>query len=314
MNAWLELKTEVARHDVDLTEELLLALGALSITHLDAQDQPLLEPGPGETPLWDRVIVVGLFPGDTDPDDLRAAFSRAWPSAVGEHPPGFRVEDLADQPWERVWLEHFKPMRFGTRLWVVPSWTEPPQPDAVNLRLDPGLAFGTGTHPTTAMCLRWLDAQDLAGKRVLDFGCGSGILAIAAALLGARTLVGIDNDPQAILATGENAARNGVTVTALLPREFSTAAATTTTPAGPASAGQSYPHTFDAVVANILAGPLAQLAPQIAGYVAPGGVIALSGILREQAADVAAAYAAWIDWAEPVVDGDWVCLAGCRRP
>ncbi len=315
MNAWLELKTEVTRSDVDLTEELLLAQGALSITHLDAQDQPLLEPGPGETPLWDRVIVVGLFPGDTDPDELRAAFARAWQAALATPPPGFRVEGLADQPWERVWLEHFKPMRFGTRLWVVPSWTEPPQPDAVNLRLDPGLAFGTGTHPTTAMCLRWLDAQDLAGKRVLDFGCGSGILAIAAALLGARTVVGIDNDPQAILATGENAARNGVAVAALLPRQFGIATATAATTAGPTSAGHPHtdPSTFDAVVANILAGPLAQLAPQIAGCVAPGGVIALSGILREQAAEVAAAYAAWIDWDEPAIDGDWVCLAGCRR-
>jgi ribosomal protein L11 methyltransferase len=304
VTAWLELKTEVARQDVDMAEELLLALGALSITNLDAQDQPILEPGPGETPLWDRVVVVGLFPGDLDPDDVRAGFASAWQTACDTSPPGFRVEGLADQPWERVWLEHFKPMRFGERLWVVPSWTEPPQPDAVNLRLDPGLAFGTGTHPTTSLCLRWLDALAVNGAltnaRVLDFGCGSGILAIAAALLGARTVTGVDNDPQAIIATRENAQRNGVAVAALLPREFN---ATGTAPVA----------AFEAVVANILAGPLIQLAPQIAGCVTPGGALALSGILRDQAADVAAAYTGWIDWHSPAIDGDWVRLSGIRR-
>lgn len=300
MSAWLQLSLEVARTDIDSAEELLYALDALSITELDAQDQPLLEPGPGETPLWDRVVVVALFPGDLDPDELRAVFAGAWQTAFGENPPGFRVEGLADQPWERVWLEHFKPMRFGERLWVVPSWTEPPQPDAVNLRLDPGLAFGTGTHQTTALCLRWLDAQDLGGKRVLDFGCGSGILAIAAALLGARAVIGVDNDPQAIIATGDNAGRNNVTVTALLPREFD----------ADANSGNS---TFDFVVANILAGPLVQLAPRIAGCVAPGGGLALSGILREQADEVAAAYAGWIAWDAPAIDGDWVRLSGKRR-
>ncbi|MFP5382455.1 MAG: 50S ribosomal protein L11 methyltransferase [Gammaproteobacteria bacterium] len=300
MSAWLQLSLEVARTDIDSAEELLYALDALSITELDAQDQPLLEPGPGETPLWDRVVVVALFPGDLDPDELRAVFASAWQTAFGENPPGFRVEGLADQPWERAWLEHFKPMRFGERLWVVPSWTEPPQPDAVNLRLDPGLAFGTGTHQTTALCLRWLDAQGLAGKRVLDFGCGSGILAIAAALLGAREVVGVDNDPQAIIATGDNAGRNHVTVRALLPREFE----------ADATAGNA---AFDFVVANILAGPLVQLAPRIAGCVKPGGGLALSGILREQADEVAAAYAGWIDWDAPAIDGDWVRLAGRRR-
>lgn len=305
MSAWLQLTLEIGRADIDAAEELLYALEALSITELDAQDQPLLEPGPGETPLWDRVIVVALFPGDLDPDELRAVFAGSWQTAFGENPPAFRVEGLADQPWERVWLEHFKPMRFGERLWVVPSWTEPPEPGAVNLRLDPGLAFGTGTHQTTSLCLRWLDAQAVAGKlhgaRVLDFGCGSGILAIAATLLGARDVIGVDNDPQAIIATNDNAGRNGVAVRALLPREFDTVAA-------PGAAGG-----FDVVVANILAGPLVQLAPRIAGCVRPGGALALSGILREQADEVAAAYTAWIDWDAPATDGDWVRLSGQRR-
>lgn len=296
MSAWLELRLEIGRDAVDSAEELLYASGALSITELDAQDQPLLEPGPGETPLWDRVVVVGLFPGDLDPDELRARFASAWETALGERAPAFRLDGLADQPWERAWLEHFKPMRFGERLWVVPSWTEPPVANAVNLHLDPGLAFGTGTHPTTALCLRWLDGQDLAGRRVLDFGCGSGILAIAAALLGAAQVTGVDNDPQAITATRENAARNGVAVSALLPAQF-----------------DATPGAFDAVVANILAGPLVQMADRIAGCVAPGGVLALSGILREQADEVAAAYAGLIDWAAPVVDGDWVRLSGRRR-
>lgn len=300
MSGWLELTVELPLAQVDLGEELLLGMGALSITNLDARDQPLLEPGPGETPLWDAVIVVGLFPGDLDPDELRAGFANAWQAAYDSTPPGFRVAGLADQPWERVWLEHFKPMRFGERLWVVPSWTEPPAPDAVNLRLDPGLAFGTGTHPTTALCLRWLDGLAAAGKlpgsQVLDFGCGSGILAVAAALLGAKTVIGVDNDPQAIIASNENAARNAVAITALLPKEFA-----------------AHHGVFEVIVANILAGPLMQLAPQIAARLAPGGAIALSGILREQADDVAAAYRDWIDWAEPAIDGDWVRLAGQRR-
>ncbi|MFZ5724600.1 MAG: 50S ribosomal protein L11 methyltransferase [Pseudomonadota bacterium] len=296
MNAWLELKIELPREQVDAAEELLLALGALSITDLDAQDQPILEPGPGETPLWDAVVVVGLFPGERDADELRAAFANAWQAGYETNPPGFRVEPLADQAWERVWLEHFKPMRFGNRLWVVPSWTEPPVAGAVNLRLDPGLAFGTGTHPTTALCLRWLDGLDLEGRTVLDFGCGSGILGIAAALLGARRVSGVDNDPQAIIATRENAARNGVAVTALLPKEFAADAAVS-----------------DVVIANILAGPLMQLAPQIAGRVHAGGHLALSGILREQAADVAAAYTDWIDWEPITVDGDWVRLSGRKK-
>lgn len=297
MSAWLELRLEIGRDAVDSAEELLYASGALSITELDAQDQPLLEPGPGETPLWDRIVVVGLFPGDLDPDELRARFASAWETALGERAPAFRLDGLADQPWERAWLEHFRPMQFGTRLWVVPSWTEPPVAGAVNLRLDPGLAFGTGTHPTTALCLRWLDAQDLAGRRVLDFGCGSGILAIAAALLGAAQVTGVDNDPQAITATRENAARNGVAVAALLPAQFDAA-----------------PGAFDAVVANILAGPLVQLAGRITDCLAPGGVLALSGILREQADEVAAAYAARVDWDAPVINGDWVRLSGRRRP
>ncbi|MFP5440515.1 MAG: 50S ribosomal protein L11 methyltransferase [Gammaproteobacteria bacterium] len=297
MNLWLELKIELPREQVDAAEELLLGLGALSITNLDAQDQPILEPGPGETPLWDAVVVVGLFAGEEiDADELRAAFANAWAAGYEASPPGFRVEHLADQEWERVWLEHFKPMRFGERLWVVPSWTAPPVADAVNLRLDPGLAFGTGTHQTTALCLRWLDSLQLRDRTVLDFGCGSGILGIAAALLGARAVTGVDNDPQAIIATRENAQRNGVAVEALLPREFA------------ARAG-----TFDVVVANILAGPLVQLAPQIAARLAPGGAIALSGILREQADEVAAAYRDWIDWAPVTIDGDWVRLAGTRR-
>lgn len=300
MNVWLELKTELPREQVDAAEELLLGLGALSITNLDARDQPILEPGPGETPLWDAVVVVGLFAGgEIDADDLRAAFANAWAAGYDANPPGFRVEHLADREWERVWLEHFRPMRFGERLWVVPSWTAPPvtkEAGAVNLRLDPGLAFGTGTHQTTALCLRWLDSLPLQNKSVLDFGCGSGILGIAAGLLGARTVTGVDNDPQAILATRENAQRNGVAVDALLPMQFA-----------------AHNAQFDVIVANILAGPLVQLAPQIAARLAPGGAIALSGILRDQADEVAAAYTGWIDWAPAAIDGDWVRLAGIRH-
>lgn len=268
---WFELSLSVGRAAVPAAEAALEAAGALSITLQDHADNPVLEPGPGTTPLWPVVQVRGLFEHGTD----RAAVIRVLQEVLGLSHPG-RIDwlEVGERDWERAWMDRFRPMRFGRRLWVVPSgMTIPPAPENVEILLDPGLAFGTGTHPTTAMCLRWLDANDVAGKRVVDFGCGSGILAIASALLGAREIIAVDNDPQALEATAANAARNvvGERIHCRLPGDFSVADA-------------------DIVLANILAGPLVELAPVLAGCAAPGACIVLSGLLEEQLDRVAAAY------------------------
>ena len=292
--AWLQLEFPLGALDAERVQAALEALGALAVTLADAADDPIYEPPPGATPLWQRSSVTALFASDTDP----AAVLRALKGALGGTMPPHRFEPLAERDWEREWLKDFKPMRFGARLWVVPTAYAAPEPGAVNLVLDPGLAFGTGTHPTTALCLEWLDAQAaaLAGARVLDFGCGSGILAIAAALLGASRITAVDLDPQALIATDENAARNGVAsrIEAVLP--------------GAAPAG-----SYDLLVANILSGPLVELAPTLMARIGPGARFALSGILTAQAAEVAAAYSAFATMDPPVTRGDWVRLDGLRR-
>jgi ribosomal protein L11 methyltransferase len=251
-------------------EAALAAAGAGSVTLLDAEDQPVLEPLPGETPLWPHVRVTGLFDDASGAAALQANIRTALGPGLGD---AIRIEPLADQVWERTWLDHFHPMRFGRRLWVVPGGqTAELGAGDIAVELDPGLAFGTGTHPTTALCLEWLDGLELAGRRVIDVGCGSGILAIAALRLGAAHALAIDHDPQALLATRENAARNGVA-------ERLTVLGTDAPPA-PA----------EVVIANILAGTLIELAPRIAAMVAPGGRLALSGILADQADGVLTAY------------------------
>jgi len=260
---WLQLTLNTDRQQAPFVEALFEELGALSVTYGDAGDQPLLEPGPGETPLWSQTRVTALFDGETDPALLRAALSNALSKSAFQ---SLQQETLEDQVWERAWLDDFHPMRFGERLWVCPNGQRPSQEDAVVLDLDPGLAFGTGTHPTTALCLRWLDRAALNGKRVLDYGCGSGILAIAAAVLGAESVTAVDHDPQALEATRDNAVKNGVLerIRALPPEQT--------------------PETgFDIVLANILAGTLIDLAPQLQPRVNPGGQLLLSGILEGQA-------------------------------
>ncbi|MNF54246.1 Ribosomal protein L11 methyltransferase [compost metagenome] len=260
---------------------------------MDAEDQPIFEPDLGTTPLWTHTHLLALFEADTDEASLVAHLELLTGGTLPEH----QIERIEDQDWERSWMDNFQPMRFGRRLWIVPSWHEAPEPDAVNLLLDPGLAFGTGTHPTTALCLEWLDGQDLEGCEVLDFGCGSGILAIAALLLGARQAVGTDIDPQALEASRDNALRNRIDPARFpvyLPADL---------PAKPA----------EVVVANILAGPLVSLAPQITSLVASGGRLALSGILAEQAEEVRAAYADAFDL-DPTAEKDgWVRISGVRR-
>lgn len=290
---WLQLRLAITPEQADTLEDQLLALGAVSVTFMDAEDQPIFEPDLGTTPLWSHTHLLALFDSGTDPAALLASLRRLCPGELPAH----EVEEIADQDWERSWMEHFHPMRFGQRLWIVPSWHAAPEPEAVNLLLDPGLAFGTGTHPTTALCLEWLDGQQLVDKQLIDFGCGSGILAIAGLLLGAREAVGTDIDVQALEASRDNARRNRLGDEQLklyLPGEI---------PQEPA----------DVLVANILAGPLVQLASQLTRLVKPGGLIALSGILAEQTEQITAAYREEFEL-DPVANRDgWIRISGKRR-
>lgn len=290
---WLQIRLAITPDQASALEDQLLELGAVSVTFMDAEDQPIFEPDLGTTPLWSHTHLLALFEDGTDGDAVLAHLRLLRGGELPEH----QVERIEDQDWERSWMDNFHPMRFGRRLWIVPSWHQAPEPDAVNLLLDPGLAFGTGTHPTTALCLEWLDGQDLNDCTVLDFGCGSGILAIAALLLGAPRAVGTDIDPQALEASRDNAARNGIDPARFpvyLPADLP-------------------PQAADVVVANILAGPLVQLAPTITAQVVPGGRLALSGILAEQAEEVRAAYAGAFELAPTAEKDGWVRISGVRR-
>ncbi|MEG7360514.1 50S ribosomal protein L11 methyltransferase [Pseudomonas citronellolis] len=290
---WVQVRLAITPEQAPTYEDALLEVGAVSVTFMDAEDQPIFEPDLGTTPLWTHTHLLALFEDGTDEAALLAHLQLLTGGKLPQH----QVEIVEDQDWERSWMDNFKPMRFGRRLWIVPSWHEAPEPEAVNLLLDPGLAFGTGTHPTTALCLEWLDGQELAGDTVLDFGCGSGILAIAALLLGAKRALGTDIDPQALEASRDNATRNGIDPALFpvyLPADL---------PAGQA----------DVVVANILAGPLVSLAGQLTSLVKPGGRLALSGILAEQAEEVRAAYADAFEL-EPTAEREgWVRISGRRR-
>ena len=299
---WLEVTTVVDRDAAETAEDQLLAAGAIAVTLLDAEDAPVLEPAPGETPLWPRLRVTGLFPRDADALRLLATLSGLQPAL------DWRASALADRAWEREWLRDFRPLRFGARLAVAPGGMEPP-PGSVAVRLDPGLAFGTGTHPTTALCLEWLDglsapgeggAAPLAGALVIDYGCGSGILAIAALKLGAAAAIGVDIDPQALQATAANAAANAVAsrLETCAPEELDAVLA-----------GRK----ADILLANILAGPLHSLLPLFASCLAPGGRIALSGILVDQAEALAASAAGWFAMERPALREEWARLAGRKK-
>jgi ribosomal protein L11 methyltransferase len=325
--AWLQLQLRCAREQAEEFEDLLLAAGAVSVTLRDAEDEPLFEPGVGETPLWSEVLVIGLFPGDAEETALELQLR-----AINEEPlPPLQWERLPEQDWVRTWLNDFKPMRFGDHLWVCPSWWhnggthDVPEgewqpspedaadwalrnrelldamaaPDSVVLKLDPGLAFGTGTHPTTALCLRWLDANPPRGQVVVDYGCGSGILGIAALLLGAGQAFGVDTDPQALHATAENCAKNSLDPARFpiyLPQDFAAVAQ----------------ENCDGVLANILAGTLIELAPGLCALVKAGGWLLLSGILREQAEAVIDRFRPWCKDFEVATEGDWVSISAIR--
>lgn len=300
---WLQLKARIAPEQAELLEELLLAEGATAITLQDAHDDPVFEPERGTTPLWEETVLTGLYDDLEGLPDMLERLAAAWAeSEPGESCPIIEHELLDDRDWEREWMEDFTPLQMGERLWIVPSWHAPPNPDAVNLRLDPGLAFGTGTHATTALCLAWLDKLAVAGNfdglEVLDVGCGSGILAIAALKLGAERATGTDIDPQALSASRDNAERNAIAEHRLqlcYPEQL--------------GANRHFP----LVIANILAGPLVELAGEIASRVLPGGHLALSGILEGQADEVLGAYQEQgLIMDEPEAREGWVRLTGHR--
>ncbi len=285
---WLEFIAELDATDCERAENALLEQGAQAITLNDAGDQPVLEPLPGETPVWPTLRLTALFADNIDRQLIETSIEKELPSLF------YQWRHLKDQQWERVWLSRFKPKQFGKRLWVIPSGSEPKGGDAVSLLLDPGLAFGTGDHATTDLCLQWLDSAEIKGKTVLDYGHGSGILSIAAHKLGASDVLGIDIDPQAVVAGEDNAARNSVTDRI----RFIT---------------HDVDQTFDMVIANILAKPLIGMASKISAYLLPGGPIALSGLLKEQADEVMQAYSPWINWHQTRELGDWALISGVRN-
>ncbi len=328
--SWLQLQMRASRDQVEAMESLLLDAGAVSVTLLDAEDEALFEPGVGETPLWRELILTGLFTSDIDRTTLQQHLQAHW---SGDLPP-LHFSTLEDQNWERAWLDDFKPMCFGTKLWVCPSWWKqsgvdnsalwhPDEADASRwesnnqtllqqmqapgnavLLLDPGLAFGTGTHPTTSLCLQWLDSRNIENQTLVDYGCGSGILGLAALLLGASKVYGVDNDPQALQATADNCLKNRidpVSFPVCLPRDFALQLAS----------GKVQP--VDGMMANILAGTLIELAELLSLQVRHGGWILLSGILSEQSNAVINAFEPWFAGLDVKQEGDWVSINGTRR-
>ena len=294
--SWLQIAINTTKDHAERAEDSLFAAGAQTVTLTDAADQPILEPGVDEVPIWNAVIITGLFNDDNNEQQLLDLLKQN----LSDIQHTCSAERLEDQNWTRAWMDHYHAMQFGERLWVCPLHLEPPDAEAITLRLDPGLAFGTGTHPTTSLCLRWLDKNITQQENILDFGCGSGILAIAACMLGAKHADGVDIDPQALIATHDNAETNHVNekITSYLPDDFQK---------------QHSDTGYDVVVANILSGPLAELAPTLARHTKTGGHIVLSGILREQANAVLNAYDDSFIMDEPIFEEDWTLLHGIKK-
>ncbi|OCF95069.1 ribosomal protein L11 methyltransferase [Gilliamella sp. wkB195] len=286
---WIQLRINTTNELAEQISEQLEESGAASVTFQDTYDNPVFEPLPGETKLWGNTDVVGLYDAQIDIDELKAILNLNQYS--------YKIEQLEDKDWEREWMDNFHPMQFGKRLWICPSWRDIPDPNAVNVMLDPGLAFGTGTHPTTALCLTWLDSLDLNNKIVIDYGCGSGILAIAALKLGAKRVIGVDIDPQAIQASRDNAERNNVSekIELYLAKDL--------------------PNNLqaDVVVANILAGPLKELEPQINNLVKTNGKLGLSGILATQSQSVYEAYQTHFELDPIIEQEEWCRITGKKK-
>ncbi len=290
MTEFLEIRFELGRLSPERAEEACLECGASAITLADAEDEPVLEPAPGEVRLWPATRLQALFPPGTDPTLAVAVLSRA----LGIPARSLQTRLIADRAWEREWLRDFHAMRFGSRLWICPRHERVDAPEAVVVHMDPGLAFGTGTHPTTALCLQWLDAHPPAGE-VIDYGCGSGVLALAAAKLGARLVQCFDIDAQALIATRDNALVNGMEGRIRLCEAPEALAAA------------------DLLLANILSAPLVTLAPRFASLIRPHGMVVLSGLMDHQASEVTEAYSAWFDMDIFGSSDGWSALAGRRN-
>ena len=291
---WQQLKIQLKSEDASAIERTVLDSGALSISYLDAEDQPVFQKEPGSTPLWDNAFLLCLFDENAELETLLAELKHNTQVLNSNN---LSVEIIGDKDWERSWMADFEPMQFGENLWIYPSWQSPPDPDATNVMMDPGLAFGSGTHTTTSLCLRWLGQTAVANKEIIDYGCGSGVLAIAAALLGAKKVHAVDNDPQAIAATIDNSYRNNISegvITAYLPEALPELSA-------------------DILIANILAEPLLDLSVKFSDLVKPEGRIALSGILEEQIPSLTSCYRRWFDLEAPIIENEWVLITGKRK-
>ena len=295
--SWQQLKICFISKHLEPIEQQLIKQGAIAVTYLDAEDQPLFQTEPGETIVWDTMLLSCLFDQKTDLGPT-LSWLRSNSSIINSDK--IVIEILADEDWEKSWTSNFQATRVDNNFWICPSWQPPPDPDAVNLFIDPGLAFGSGSHNTTKLCLRWLAKTSLTNKCVVDYGSGSGILAIAAALLGAKSVIAVDNDPQAIIATKDNLFRNNIVngrIETFLPEQYKKTF--------------EKPHA-NILVANILAKPLQELAPFFAEIVNLGEQIALSGLLRNQVEEIIDTYKPWFDLAEIHYDKEWALISGTR--
>ena len=292
MLGWQQIKFVINSSLVEYWSDFLESGGAVSVTYRDFADTPVLEPLPGETPLWDDLGITGLFKDDLDLLDLLS-----YIRSNIDLPNSLLLEKLPDEDWERSWMSYFKPMQFGNKIWIIPDGFEVVDETACNILLDPGLAFGTGTHPTTALCLEWLDNNSPDGLAVIDYGCGSGVLSVAASLLGAVSVIATDIDAQALLATNDNANKNNVDniVTKLSSKEMVI-------------------EPVDLLIANILAKPLISLSASFASKVKAFGVVVLSGMLSTQWQEVSDCYSEWFEMDPPILKDGWVCLSGKRKP
>ena len=291
--AWWQFSLNCQASELEQVENLMMGLGAVSISLSDAGDEPIYEPLPGDNPVWQESIVAATFDGASDHEFLYQQLTSELPDHLAH---GVRLKTLQDQDWNQAYKQHFHPLQCAPDLWIVPSWSEPPDPAATIIQLDPGLAFGTGSHPTTALCLAWLGTNDIDDRRVIDFGCGSGILAIAAIKLGARQVIAVDIDAQALTACHSNMEVNGINseqIQVMPPEALDESA-------------------VDLLIANILAGPLVRLASRFAELVKPGGQILLSGILKTQLEDIQLAYRPYFNLDPASYRDDWVCVSGNR--
>ncbi len=290
---WNQIKLFAPKELVEEWSDIILTTGASAVTLHDKDKQAIFEPLPGDSPLWEQVQIIGLYDANINIDLIKEQLYEHLDKNIV-----LQVETIAEQDWQNTWKADLKPMQFGNKLWICPSWCEIPEPNAINIILDPGMAFGTGTHPTTALCLEWIAENINPLDTVLDFGCGSGILGIAAAKVGASMVHCVDCDPQALLSTQDNASRNSILAQQLCVYE-----------------PHKLPNTLqvETVLANILANPLVELADTLAHYVKPAGSIVLSGVLINQAEDIITAYSQWFEQLNITTKDEWVRISGTKK-